>query len=210
MKKSLLAALSLMALAACGGGEEATSSASEAPAAELVVSDFSGANLWVVDREASMIGFVASQNQRDFEGSFGRWDASILLNPENPEAEGQLEAVVDLSSVDAGSRDRNEALPEEGWFNTALHPTATYRSTGIMAIDGGDYVAEGTLTIKGVTQPVTMPFTLRITEDGRAIADGSVQLDRSQFGIGQGEFEDDRWVGFGVEVRLHMEATPAE
>lgn len=210
MKKSLLAALSLMALAACGGGEEARAPANDAPAAELAVTDFAGANLWVVDREASMIGFVASQNQREFEGSFGRWDASILLNPEDPEAEGQLEAVVDLSSVDAGSRDRNEALPEEGWFNTALHPTATYRSTGITAIDGENYVAEGTLTIKGVTQPVTMPFTLRITEDGRAIADGSVELDRSQFGIGQGEFADDRWVGFGVEVRLHMEATPAE
>lgn len=212
MKRVLLAA-SFVALAACGGGEEAGSKGQElaaAPVVDLAVGEAMGPSSWAVDRDASSIEFRATQNNREFVGSFSRWNAAIVLNPEDPASDGSLEAVVDLSSADAGNRERNEALPDEGWFNTALHPTATYRSESIEALGGGDFVAEGSLTIKGVTQAVSMPFSLTIDETGRAVADGSVLLDRSAFGIGQGEFADGKWVGLEVEVLLHMEAVPAQ
>ena len=209
MNRVFLAAASLAALAACGGGQEAKAPSAPAEQVELAVSEISGPSAWALDREASSIQFRATQNNKEFLGSFSRWDASIVLNPEAPESEGQIEAVVDLASVDAGNKERNQALPEEGWFHIGLHPTATYRSGAITATEGGNYVAEGTLTIKGITQDVVMPFSLTLDETGRAIADGSVVLDRSAFGIGQGEFEDGKWVGLEVEVLLHMEAEPA-
>jgi polyisoprenoid-binding protein YceI len=210
MFRTLLIASSALVLAACGGGEDAGEAGDvQLGEAELTPQDLSGPPNWELDREASSIRFRATQNDKSFEGSFGRWNAGIILNPEMPEQEGEIEAVIDLASADAGASDRNEALPGEGWFNTALHPTATFRSAMITATGEGSYVADGTLTIKGVSRDVSMPFTLTIDEAGRAAADGSVMLDRSDFGIGRGEFEDDRWVGYEVEVLLHMEAMPA-
>lgn len=206
----LIVGAAALILAACGGDETGSAVVeTEAGSVELNVADLSGASAWSIDREASSIQFRATQNNREFTGTFGRWEAAIVLDLENPSAEGQLEAVVDLSSADAGNRERNEALPDEGWFNTALHPTATYRSNNITSLEDGSYIAEGTLTIKGVTQPVTMPFSLSLDDEGRAVADGSVLLDRSQFGIGEGEFASDKWVAFEVEVLLHIEAEPA-
>lgn len=207
MIRSILASVSALALAACG--ETGSGAPATSEAVEIAVPDIAGPAAWEVDRNESFVGFVATQNDKAFEGSFARWNAAIALDPEAPEEAGQIEAVIDLSSVDAGSKDRNEALPQEGWFHTALHPTATYRSTAITRLEGDSYEARGTLTIKGVAQDVDMPFTLTIDNEGRAVADGSVILDRSDFGIGKGEFATDKWVGFEVEVRLHMEATPA-
>lgn len=193
-------------LVACGGEPEVSDLETEVV---IDVAEPVGASVWAVDREASSIGFRATQNDKSFDGTFGRWNAAILLDLEAPDVEGSIEALIDLASADAGSNDRNEALPEEAWFNTALHPVAAFRSSVIRPTGEGTYEADGTLTIKGITREVVMPFTLAIDEAGRAIADGSVILDRSQFGVGTGEFADGKWVGLEVEVLLHMEAVPA-
>lgn len=209
LRKSLTLATALV-LAACGGEAERPAPAATGTApADISVAEPTGASVWQVDRDASFIGFRATQNGKAFEGRFSRWDVAILLDPEAPEAEGAIEARIDLASVDAGSKDRNEALPNETWFNVAMHPVATYRSGMVRATGPGTYEAEGTLTIKGITRPVAMPFTLAIDDGGRAVADGTVMLDRSDFEVGTGEFSEGKWVGFEVEVLLHMEATPA-
>ncbi|NNU17672.1 YceI family protein [Parvularcula sp. ZS-1/3] len=209
MTKNLLALAGLLLIAACGGGEPAKTPNVEQGEVDLTVREMAGPSTWEIDREASTIRFRATQNNKEFIGTFGAWNAGILMNPESPAEEGEIEAIIDLASADAGTNDRNNALPEEGWFNTALHPTAIYRSNDITDTGEGSYNAEGTLTIKGITRDVSMPFALEIAEDGRAIADGSVLLDRSEFGVGSGEFADGKWVGLEVEVLLHIEAVPA-
>lgn len=208
MIRSSLMALAALALVACGGETPVAEDAAPATAAPLE-SDFETAGNWTIDREASSLRFRATQNGNDFTGTFSRWDAAILLDPEAPDQRGAIEAVIDLASVDAGNKDRNEALPKEGWFNIAVFPKATFRADRITSTGDGTFDAEGTLTIKGVEEAVALPFTLAIDESGRAVADGSVMLDRSAFGIGQGEFATDKWVAFDVEVLLHIEATPA-
>jgi polyisoprenoid-binding protein YceI len=175
---------------------------------DLTVPEMAAPANWEIDREASSVRFRASQNDRSFEGGFGRWNAGILLNPEDPSAEGEIEAVIDLASADAGTSERNDALPGQDWFDTARHPVAIFKSNDIEAIGDGAYAAEGTLTIKGITREVSMPFQLDIDEEGRAVADGSVILDRSQFGVGAGDFAEGNWIGLEVEVLLHIEAEP--
>lgn len=213
MIRTSVAALSCLALVACGGNEgvePAETPDVETGEIDLTVGEIAGPSTWEIDREASSIRFGATQNNRAFEGGFGRWEAGILMNPEAPGEEGEIEAIIDLSSVDAGSKDRNEALPGEGWFNTALHPTAIFKSNDISETGDGTYVADGTLTIKGITREVAMPFTLDIDEAGRAVADGTVVLNRADFGVGAGEFSEGKWVGLNVQVMLHMEAVPSE
>ena len=203
MIRTFLILSSLFFIAACSGSEPSEEAGTEAA---LDLPELAGAVIWEVDQAASMVGFKATQNGKEFEGRFTRFDVGVVLDPEAPDTDGQIVAAIDLASVEAGNSDRNGALPTEAWFHIAMHPVAIFRSESIAKTGEGAYVAGGTLTIKGITKDVAMPFTLEITEEGRAIADGSAMLNRSEFQVGTGEFATDQWVGFGVEVILHIEA----
>lgn len=203
----------LLALAACGGdpaSEEARRAADSRDAGPALDIELpTGAARWQVDGDRSSVSFQGSMNGNPFDGGFSRFEIGVLLDPDAPDQEGAIEARIDLASVDAGDSEKNDALPTPTWFDIAAHPVATYRADRIRRTGPGAYEAEGTLTLKGVTRDVTLPFTLAIDETGRAIADGQVTLNRSEFSVGTGEFAEGKWVAFEVEVILHVEAEPA-
>ena len=166
-----------------------------------------GEDVWRLDRPASSVMFTGRQGEEEFTGRFGEFDAQVRLDPADLSG-ASIVAAVDLGSVDAGSDDRNQSLPTPDWFDIARFPQATFRSAVIRRVGEGLYEADGTLTIKGAAQDVTMPFALEIDGD-RAVADGQMQLDRSLFGIGEGEFAGPEWVDTTVTVALHIEAIAA-
>jgi polyisoprenoid-binding protein YceI len=60
-------------------------------------------------------------------------------------------------SIDTNVAPRDADLRSPSFFDTDKYPTLTFQSTRIHK-DGGHYVADGQLTIKGVTHPVSIPF----------------------------------------------------
>ena len=56
-----------------------------------------------------------------------------------------------------------------------------------------------------MTKKIHLPFTLAI--DGRkAEAKGHADLRRDAFGVGQGQWASDEWVGFNVGVDFDLKA----
>lgn len=214
--KPVPALITVGLLAACSQDAGDTPSAGEAPpSAEVVVVEaakgpdgllppLDGENVWRIDKDASALMFSGRQGDDEFTGRFGDFDAQIRLNPDDL-ASASIVAAVDLGSVDAGSSDRNQSLPEADWFDIARFPRATFRSSIVRATGQGAYAADGTLTIKGVDRAITLPFTLE-TEGDRAVANGQFTLDRSLFGIGRGDFAGPEWVDTAIGVTLHIEA----
>ena len=218
MRRLLTAApLSLLPLlAACGAGEETPAvepqpvevEVIEAPrTVEGLLPPAEGPDAWRLDREASSVIFNARQGDEAFAGRFGAFDAQIRLDPDDPST-AAIVAVVDLGSVDAGSSDRNESLPEAEWFDVNRHPRAEFRSDEVRRT-GDLYEAVGTLRLKGTTQPVTLSFTLDERGD-RAVADGEFAIDRTAFAVGEGEFGTEEFVDNDVSVVVHIEAVRAE
>lgn len=206
IRTAAAAALAALLLAACGGEpEEAPRPAAQA----LDVPELVGASLWAVDTTASSVGFRGMMNGNEFNGSFSNYAIGIVLDPEAPEREGAIEARIDLGSAIASDSEKTNALPTETWFHVEAHPVAVFQSNLITSTGPGTYDAEGTLSLKGISRPVTVPFTLTIGDDGRAVADATVLLNRSDFQIGTGEFAEGKWVAFEVNVDLHIEAEPA-
>ncbi|MBU0800787.1 MAG: YceI family protein, partial [Alphaproteobacteria bacterium] len=72
------------------------------------------------------------------------------------------------------------------------------------------YVANGVLTIRDVTLPVSVVFTLDISTDdaGNKVAkmDGSFDLNRLDFGVGQGDWAGTGTVANQVNVRVSVTA----
>ncbi|MCY4507369.1 MAG: YceI family protein, partial [Acidobacteria bacterium] len=87
---------------------------------------------------------------------------------------------------------------------------ARFEATRFVDKGQGDYAAIGTLTIRGTSRPVTLPFHLTLAGD-TARAAGRVGLVRTEFGVGQGAWASGQWVALdvGVEVDIVATARPA-
>ena len=119
-------------------------------------------------------------------GSFTRWRAAITFDPTALDR-SHIRVTVDLASADSGDAQRDESLKGNDFFDIAVHPQAIFTSTRIRSIGGDRYEAAGDLRLKGVSRPVTLRFTLKITGD-RARVTGTTRLDRTRFRVGLGEW----------------------
>jgi polyisoprenoid-binding protein YceI len=159
---------------------------------------------WSVDKAKSKVGFTGSMNEAPFEGTFDRWEAQIAFDP-NDLADSKVTATIDVASAKTGDDTRDETMPTEDWFSAKAFPKATFVSRKITAAAPGTFIAEGDLTLRGVTHPVTMPFALTLTGDNAEMT-GSVLLDRSMFGVGQGQWKTGEAVALNVKVNLAIQA----
>ncbi len=160
---------------------------------------------WQADPAKSTIGFSGTQSGTPFKGHFKTFTAKIEFDPAHPD-QGHADIVIDLASAASGDKQRDTALPQSDWFNTAAFPQAHFVATRFDAKGGAAYEAVGTLTIRGITKPVTLPFTLTI-DGATAHAAGHVQLIRTDFGVGQGEWASDQYVALQVGVDVDLTAT---
>lgn len=161
---------------------------------------------WVVDPAKSAITFSGMQVGTPFTGRFGRFEARIVFDPGKPEA-GQATVLIDLASARTGDVQRDEALPQKDWFDTKSTSQARFEASRFVSKGNGDYDAVGTLTIRGTTRPLTLPFHLTL-DPKQAHAVGHVGLVRTDFGVGQGAWTSGEWVGLDVGVDIDLVATP--
>lgn len=170
---------------------------------------------WTVDHANSKLGFTASMQGASIDGTFNQWNAEIEFDPANLGA-AHAKVTVDLNSAGTGNESRDKALPTQTWFDTsgssgfaagdggpsqAVFETTTFRQTG-----EGAYEADGMLSMRGASNQVTLPFTLRI-DGSTATMDGKATIDRTQWGIGQGDYANGDTVATAVDVVVHLTAT---
>jgi len=143
-------------------------------------------SVWTVRKAESALRFHTAWSQGPVDGGFGSWRAEIRFDPAML-ARSTVHATIDMASVTAGDSDQQSALPENDWFAVATHPTATWTSTAIRHLGGDRYRADGTLNLRGVSRPLPLSFTLRIDKDVATMR-GTASIDRTAFGVGQGEW----------------------
>ncbi len=163
---------------------------------------------WKVDAARSSIRFKATQAGAQFEGRFARFTPDIRFDPRDL-ARSSARVVIDVSSVDSQSGDRDAALRGADWFDPKRWPTAVFEARSFRAqtqamapapAGSGSFVADGQLTIRDRARPVRLVFTLRTAADGTRTLQGQARLSRLAFGLGRGEFESTEWVGDAVTV----------
>ena len=162
---------------------------------------------WNIDYAHSRLGFTGLQGTSSFEGTFRTFHVVVDRDPAHPET-GTLSATIDTGSITAGSSERDSYLPGADWFNTKAFPEAQFRAVHIHQTGDRTYAAEGTLTIKGVTQTVTLPFTLQQERDHWR-ASGKFPMLRTDFHIGEGDWSSEDYVKRAVDVVFDIWATRA-
>ena len=163
---------------------------------------------WTVEPTISRLSFVSQFDGTAFTGTFSRWTAQIRFDATRL-SQSSIVAAIDMASARTGSADRDQSMPTTDWFNVAAFPTATFRSSQINALGPGRYEAVGVLTLRGVSRPLTLPFSLVMAGQGArqtAHARARLSLNRVVFGVGQGPWAQGDVVPAAVSVTLDLTA----
>lgn len=140
-------------------------------------------------------------------GTFEDFDVTVTT-PEDP-SKISIEASIDVSTVSTGVEARDNHLRSSDFFLVEQHPHMLFRSTGIQ-VDGDNFTIDGELTLRGVTQPVTLAgeFGGVITDDyGRtkAGASASTTINRHDFGVSWNAALEAGGFTLGDEVTITMD-----
>jgi len=146
------------------------------------------------------------------QGRFTKFTGHIVANKA---VDGSsVEFTIQTDSVDTAVPPRDADLRSANFFDVANYPEMVYKSSSIRKSHGG-YVADGTLTLKGVSKPVAIPFKVfgPIKDfQGKqriGILADPITIKRSDFGMAYDLKMPDgsEGVGDAVTIRLSVEAT---
>ncbi len=153
-----------------------------------------------VDLGQSSLIATFKQQHAPVQAPFRKFSGTIAYDAARPAA-AVAELSVDMNSLDIGDSDSDAEVRKPAWFDSARYPQASFRATKITPGANGHFEASGPLTIKGKTQTITVAVSVQ--RSGRTNAfDGSFELSRKAFGIG-----DPSWEGAlddTVRVQFHL------
>jgi polyisoprenoid-binding protein YceI len=136
--------------------------------------------------------------------SWGRFDnitGTIELDNQNP-AKSTVGVTVKADSVDTGMPKRDEHLRNPDFFNARQFPEITFKSQSVRpSLQPGKLEVQGTLTLHGVSQPLTV--MLSRTGGGKGPMGDSREGYETSFTIKRSEFGMNKLLeGVGDEVLL--------
>ena len=168
----------------------------------LALPGIAAATDYRVQPASSQLGFSAVFQGASFDGHFTQWNAAISYDQADLAA-SKFEVEVTLASVETGDSDRDSALPGKAFFDVAQFPVAHFVTTGFRR-QGEQVIADGDLTLRGATKPVSLDVTVKPTTSG-ATLDVAGTVKRLDFGVGSGDYADTSVIGADVKIRAHLE-----
>ena len=157
---------------------------------------------WTVEISKRRLGFGVSWSKQPFTADFKSWKANIDFDPADL-AHAKADVTIAIGSETSADGETDEAIKGAEGFAADKFPQAHFVTTSFRFKGGNAYVADGTLSLHGVTRPVTLPFTLTITGN-TAHMTGHAALMRTDFGLGAASTDP---VAHEVTVNVDLTAT---
>ena len=141
--------------------------------------------VFAVTPEESKVTFYVKASVA-LEGTFAKWDASLTFT--SPDATtGALDLKIQAASVDTGSGMKDGKLKSKEFFDVEQDPLITFHSDKIVQTGPNTFDLPGTFTIRGVSKPETLAFTVTGTRgSGSGEIHGTMAFDRKDYGMNKG------------------------
>ncbi len=173
------------------------------------------AGTWAIDPVHSLVGFsVRHVLVNDVHGSFNDFEGTITADPKDITKCG-VEFSAKVASIDTRQAQRDGHLKSPDFFDAEKYPELTFKSTSVQRTQDG-YKLLGTLTMHGVSKPVSMPFQLRgPVVDGfrytRIGLSAKLDINRQDYGVKWNQTLDKGGLAVDniVHVNLDLEAVKA-
>jgi polyisoprenoid-binding protein YceI len=119
------------------------------------------------------------------EGTFDKWDAGLPFTSSDLET-AVLDIKIQAASVNTGSGMKDGKLRGKDFFNVKEDPLITFHSTKVVEIDATTTEFDGDFTIRGVTKPEKLTFTVTGKGTGAGEIKGTMAFDRKDYGMNKG------------------------
>ena len=143
---------------------------------------------YTLDPAHTRIGFVARHAMvTKVRGAFNEFEGTATLDGANPAA-SSAQVTISTASIDTRNAQRDGHLRSNDFLAMDEYPQITFVSTGARQVDDSTFELTGDLTIKGVTNPITIPFSFEgAAKDPfgnlRGGFEGAVTINRKDYGI---------------------------
>lgn len=154
----------------------------------------------------SSLTYTFTQAGAENQGRFKSF--TVSFDP----AASRLDVLVDMRSFDTGDQQRNDTLGGKDFFDVAQYQQSRFTASRIEKTATG-YEATGSLTLRGVTRSIAIPFTWRTAVvQGRPVGylSGQTTLRRLDFGVGQGQWHSTDFLDDAVTVHYSLVLAPSE
>jgi polyisoprenoid-binding protein YceI len=167
---------------------------------------------YTLDPSHTRIGFVARHAMvTKVRGSFNEFEGTATIDGDNP-ARSSVRVAIQGASIDTRNAQRDEHLRSNDFLALAEYPEITFVSTDIRQVDDATFEVTGDLTIKGVTNQITVPFEFEgaATDpfgNQRIGFDGTVTINRKDYGITWNAALETGGVLVGEKIVLEFEVS---
>jgi cytochrome b561/polyisoprenoid-binding protein YceI len=158
---------------------------------------------WSMERAASRLEFLVTFESAPAIGVFKQFDTHVNLEPERLH-ESRIDVKIATASADMMSAGFNTVIRTREWFDCAHFPYAEFHSIEVRRVGVDSYIAKGTLSLKGISRLVEVPFVWSEAASAAALR-GELTVKRSDFRIGTGEWAGSDVVGAEVRVRFSLQ-----
>ncbi|GAB2523213.1 YceI family protein [Lysobacter humi (ex Lee et al. 2017)] len=155
----------------------------------------------------STLTFTARYQGEAFTGRFPTFATRLSFDPAKL-AQSRLDVTIPLAGATTADGERDSYLRGADFFNVAKFPQARFVATKFRALGGGRYVADGQLSLRGATRPVTLVFSW--TPGARPVLAGQAKIKRLDFGVGGGEWVDTDLIANEVAIATRVVLAPAK
>ena len=168
------------------------------------------ATKWTIDPVHSSVEFSLDyMGFSTYRTGFRNLEGSLEFDPARP-ASASVNASIPVSSVDVTNERLMSRLMDADLLGGNEHPTITFRSTRVDAVDPTHWKVTGDLTIHGVTRPVVLdarylgqamhPFSKKLAAGFRA----ETAIDRRDFGVTWNAAMDTGGAYLGERVHISL------
>ena len=138
-------------------------------------------------------------------GTFDKWDATLVFTSTDAST-GVLDIKIQADSVHTGSTSKDNKLKGKHCFDVKNNPYITFHSTKITQTSPDTFDVAGTFTLRGISKPAALTFTVDRDAGGATGAiKGVLSINRRDFGLGGGI----RFVTIAdrVDITINFKAT---
>ncbi len=118
------------------------------------------ADIYEFDLAHTQVGFTVTHlTLAKVHGRFTEYSGNLDIN-EKDVTKSMLEFAAEIKGIQTGNAKRDSHLQSPDFFDAALHPQITFKSSKISKAGKVAYLVEGVLAMRGVTKTVKLKATL--------------------------------------------------
>ncbi|TAG07599.1 MAG: sulfurtransferase [Verrucomicrobia bacterium] len=171
---------------------------------------------WRIDPTASVIRWTGRNLFNHHEGTVQLSGGQFAIAGDHLENGTFAIDMTSIACTDIPDQAMNQILLQHlanaDFFLSSEFPEATFSVASAKPISTAtlgtpNFMIEGTLTLRGVAQPIEFPALIALNDEGQLIAQAQLEIDRTRWGISYGSGRLFAWLGKHVVndlVALHI------